>query len=119
MQKRYSQMSREELLQESSRLLEENERLYKEGRMSEANIAKQKYYFCLSYLRDPKEIESGKVYEIQGEKDTFLVEYLNGVMAWGYRNGDTSQELDALPIGQLSEKKEGSCSHSHCGCSHH
>lgn len=115
MQKRFSEMSREELLQESERLLKENERLYKEGRMSEANIAKQKYYFCLSYLKDPKEIESGKVYQIQGEKDTFLVEYLNGVMAWGYRNGDTSQELDALPIGQLME--ENKTNSSHCGCS--
>lgn len=118
MQKRFSEMCREELISESIRLKEENEQKYKEGRISEANIAKQRYYFCLSYLADPNEIEIGKTYQIQGESDELLVDYLNGVMAWGYRNGDQTSEMDAIPIGQLVEKIEFTGCGENCGCRH-
>lgn len=118
MQKRFSEMCRDELVLESSRLKEENERLYSEGRISEANIAKQRYYFCLSYLTDPNEVEPNKSYHIQGEEGDFLVDYINGVMAWGYRNGDTSTEIDALPIGQLVEKFELTGCGASCTCKH-
>ncbi len=118
MQKRLSEMCREELVLESSRLKEENERLYKDGRISEANIAKQRYYFCLSYLADPNEVTAGKSYQIQGEDDELLIDYINGVMAWGYRNGDTNREIDAIPIGQLVEKIEFTGCGANCGCKH-
>lgn len=118
MQKRFSEMCREELEREAERLKEENQNKYKEGRISEANIAKQRYYFCLSYLADPTQIEVGTTYQIQGESDLFLVDYLNGVMAWGYRNGDNNSEMDAIPIGQLVEKIEFTGCGANCGCKH-
>lgn len=118
MQKRFSEMCREELELEAKRLAAENEKLFNDGLISQANIAKQRYYFCLSYLADPTEIQIGKSYLIQGESDEILVDYLNGVMAWGYRNGDKNSEMDAIPIGQLVEKIEFTGCGPNCGCKH-
>lgn len=117
MQKRFSQMSKEELMLEAERLRAEGEKLQKEGNLSLANITKQRYYFCLSYLMNPEEIMIGSTYYVMDEDQEFVVEYLNGVMAWGYFPNQPGRERVAFPIAQLKPSKNY-CASSGCGCTH-
>jgi hypothetical protein len=116
MQRRLSEMSIEELQIEAHRLLAEADQKLAEGSVSEAAILKKRYYFCLSYMYDPNQFKPGERYTILDDHQEFIIQYLNGVMAWGYINGDTSSELKAYPIGQLQpiqEKCAGGCNCAH------
>jgi hypothetical protein len=99
--KRYSEMSREELLAEMQRLREEGMKKHQSGLLteSELQVLEQKYYLAKSYLMDPGEIELERHYKVEGEEEPFFVEYLNGVMAWG--TFPSSTEKVAVPIGRL------------------
>lgn len=96
---RYSEMTKQELYAEMQKMIGEARKKHQAGFLSEANILEQKYYMAKSYLMDRKEIKAGNQYHVAGEAGIFLVNYLNGVFAWG-RFPD-SQEDQAFPIGRL------------------
>jgi hypothetical protein len=99
--KRYSEMSKDELLTEMQRLREDGMKQHQSGLLteSELHVLEQKFYLAKSYLMDPKEIEPGRSYKVEGYDESFQVEYLNGVMAWG--KFSSSEETIAIPIGRL------------------
>lgn len=95
----FSEMNREELRREVDRLEREMHRARKNGLVSELEILRQRLNLAKSYLTDPKRIQPGSTYEVEGSDKPFIVEYLRGVMAWGHWEGET--ESVALPIGIL------------------
>ncbi|MBO8172301.1 MAG: DUF1811 family protein [Bacillaceae bacterium] len=97
--KRYSEMSEEELLSEMDKLAREAEEAQKNGNHTLLPILEQKYYMARSYYTDPKTIRENETYQVEGYEESFTVEYLNGVMAWG--RFPSSTELTAIPIGRL------------------
>ncbi|WP_054951309.1 DUF1811 family protein [Numidum massiliense] len=96
---RFSQMNRDELIQETERLRQEADQKLRAGRFYEVNVLEQQYYFAKSYLVNPKHIVPGTVYHIHGEAGVFKVTYINGVMAWGYLNNEEPER--AFPLGRL------------------
>ncbi|WP_169730001.1 DUF1811 family protein [Thermicanus aegyptius] len=109
MQKLFSQCTKEELKEEANRLKEEMIKKRAEGEHSRANVLEKRYYLALSYLKDPGEILPGVTYSILGDGRELMVEWIDGVMAWGYLYGDRSGEMVAFPIGQLAPKR--TCHH--------
>lgn len=97
----FSQMSRDELIEEISLLEKELAKAEKMGRKSEANILRQRRNMARSYLVDPHIIQPGATYKVEGAEKTFQVEYLKGIMAWGKWEG--SQELVAIPIALIQQ----------------
>lgn len=100
MNKRYSEMTKEELFAEMQHALGEKRKKEQAGFISEANILEQKYYMAKSYLTDPETILAGQRYRVEGMEELFSVRYLNGVMAWGTFPSKPDEEI-ALPIGRL------------------
>lgn len=92
-------MSRTDLVKETERLRREAKRKQAEGNLHEIDVLEQQYYFAKSYLMNPEDIEVGAAYHIHGESGSFRVSYLNGVMAWGKVNNESSER--AIPIGRL------------------
>ncbi|WP_141201717.1 DUF1811 family protein [Paludifilum halophilum] len=97
---RYSQMAREELLEEIERLRREEERARRQSMTGELDVLRQQIRFARSYLTDSATIQPGGVYDVEGETTRFRVDYLNGVMAWGTFEG--SREKAAVPIGIMT-----------------
>jgi hypothetical protein len=98
---RFSQMSKDQLMNEIKRLEQEYHAAEKEGWEFQAAMLQQKIRIARSYLIDPSSIQIGKLYEVEGQTGKFLVKYLNGVMAWGSWEG--SSEEVALPLAVLGE----------------
>ena len=99
MDKRYSEMSVEELNRELLRLKEATMKKHQAGFLSEASVLEQKFYMAKSYLLEPSSFHPGEDYHVTGQEGLFRINYLNGVMAWGtFANSD---EEIALPISRL------------------
>lgn len=96
---RYSQMTPEQL-QEEIRQLEKAETKARRSTMpGEEAVIRQKIRLAKSYLTDPDTIQTNRWYEVEEEKRLFHVQRLNGVMAWGYWEGERIES--AVPIGIL------------------
>ncbi|WP_042356743.1 YfhH family protein [Bacillus rubiinfantis] len=100
-EKRYSDMTEDELWKEISTLLEKARKAEQLGMVNEYAVLERKVQMAKAYLLNPDDFKAGEVYEIDGAPgEYFKIDYLNGVFAWGYRlNGDGKQE--ALPISVL------------------
>lgn len=97
--KLYRDMTKEELEAEMKRLQDEGHKCLEEGRVEELDVLERKYYLALSYTQDPAIIVVGKTYTIIDTTDRLEVTRMDGVMAWGYRNGVRLEE--AYPMAML------------------
>ena len=104
-EKRYSQMTEQELRQEIANLKEQARKAEQMGMINEFAVLERKAVMAQAYLLDPDSFKAGEIYELEGDPGQyFKIDYLNGVFAWGYRlNGDGKEE--ALPISMLKELK--------------
>jgi hypothetical protein len=102
--KLFSQMSEEELRLEIERLQLEETRARRFGMASEAEVLRQRRVMARSYLTDASRIRTGAVYEVEDHPDRFLVEKINGVMAWGKWEG--GRETVAIPISLIRLQQE-------------
>ncbi|WP_018923350.1 YfhH family protein [Salsuginibacillus kocurii] len=102
MEKRYSQMNEQELQTEIAELNEKAKKAEAMGMINEFSVYERKKTMAQAYLLNPADFKPGTTYNVIGEGSTFLISYLNGTFAWGYR--DSAEELEALPISLLAEK---------------
>lgn len=112
--KRYSEMDHHEIQAEMQRLRSESMKKYQAGYLSEASIMESKFFMARSYLLDVNDFPAEKEYIVKGYDESFYVQYLRGVMAWGHFH--SSDEEKAFPIGRLEELKTNSCGCGGCGC---
>lgn len=104
-EKRYSQMTEQELRQEISILQEKARKAEQLGMVNEFSVLERKAVMAKAYLLNPVSFKPGQIYEIEGDPGSFFkIDYINGVFAWGYRlNGNGKDE--ALPISMLKLEK--------------
>ena len=107
MKKNIVQMTEHELRTEIGRLREKARKAEQLGILNEYAVYQRKMVMAQSYLIDPKTIEAGEIYRIDGDEGMFFqVDYLKGRFAWGYRLGGERAD-EALPIAMLKSVKEG------------
>lgn len=100
-EKRYSEMTEYELRTEIAVLKEKARKAEQLGVINEYMVMERKIAMAKCYLLNPNDFILGKVYHIEGDPDdTFRIEYMNGIFAWGYRLSNPHKE-DALPISML------------------
>jgi len=99
MSKRYSEMTLTELDMEIARLQKEGERSLAQGMVNELQILERKYYMAKSYLISPVTIPKGFVTSVENENGSFVIDRMEGVMAWG-KFQDCSEER-AFPVAML------------------
>ncbi|MFB5664225.1 YfhH family protein [Alteribacillus sp. HJP-4] len=99
MEKRYSQMTEYELRQEIASLNEKSKKAEQMGMASEFAVYERKKIMAEAYMLDPVDFMSGQRYDLKQENGTFFLKYMNGIFAWGYKDG--SEELEAVPISLL------------------
>ncbi|SDJ11949.1 YfhH family protein [Natribacillus halophilus] len=99
--KRYGHMSRQELNDEVARLNEQAKKAEQKGMVSEFAIHERKKLIAQSYLLNPDDFKAGERYTIAEDENEshFVISYMNGVFAWGYRDENTS--LTSVPIALL------------------
>lgn len=103
MEKRYSEMTKEEIQQEINRLTEEARKAEQLGIVNEFAVLERKIVMAKAYLMNPSDFKPGEVYEIEGDPGhTFEISYMNGTFAWGYRNN--SKEIEAFPVSMLGNQ---------------
>ena len=106
-EKKYSEMTEHELRSEISRLREKARKAEQLGILNEFAVYQRKMVMAQSYMIDPKTIEPGEIYRIDGDEGVFFhVDYLKGHFAWGYRLGGERAD-EALPISMLKSVKTG------------
>ncbi|EGQ4053759.1 DUF1811 family protein [Staphylococcus pseudintermedius] len=100
-EKRLSDMDRQEILHVIQTSKEKMRKAEMNGIMNEYDVYANKVVIAESYLIDTNEIELGKIYRLKdGTGNYFKVERLKGVFAWGYRINGTEAE-EGLPISLL------------------
>ncbi|WP_216830532.1 YfhH family protein [Alkalihalobacterium elongatum] len=102
MEKRYSEMTAYELNNEIGRLNEKAKKAEQMGMVSEFAVYERKMLLAKAYLLDPEDYQPGTTYEMVDDQSTFVISYMNGRFAWGFRNG--SSELEGVPISLLKNK---------------
>lgn len=103
MDKRYSEMTKQELNGEIAALTEKARKAEQLGIVNEYAVLERKIAMAKSYLLDPDDFKPGHEYEIERDPGTtFTITFMNGTFAWGYRNG--SEEEQAFPISMLKKK---------------
>ncbi|WP_170006510.1 YfhH family protein [Bacillus fonticola] len=103
MEKRFSQMTSQEIRQEVATLKEKARKAEQLGMVSEYAVLERKATLAEAYLYDPKKITPGKVYAFKGEPgEYFKVDYIKGVFAWGYRTSSEQRQEEAVPISLLA-----------------
>ncbi|MGE6489324.1 YfhH family protein [Paenisporosarcina sp. NPDC076898] len=106
-EKKYSQMTEQELRQAIANLLEQARKASQLGHVNEYAVLERKAIMAQAYLVDPSSIVPGEMYRIEGDPGVFFqVDYLKGRFAWGYRLGG-EKFTEALPISMLKSLKEG------------
>ncbi len=104
MEKRYSQMSEYELRQEIAGLNDKAKKAEQMGMINEFAVYERKIVMAKSYLLNPDNFQPGETYEINNEEATkFTISYMNGIFAWGKREGNDKEE-EAFPIALLGNK---------------
>ncbi|WP_209124077.1 YfhH family protein [Alkalihalobacillus sp. BA299] len=101
MEKRYSDMTEFELQNEIAQLNEKAKKAEQMGMASEFAVYERKMIMAKAYLLNPEEFYPGETYEMIDNQSSFLISYMNGRFAWGYRNG--SSELEGVPISVLKK----------------
>lgn len=102
MDKQYSRMSPQEIEEEIAELRVLAQKAEAKGMINEYAVHERKIIMAEAYLLDPEAFKPKTEYKIKGTEDeVFLIRYLNGVFAWGHRNG--SSKLEAVPISILTE----------------
>ncbi|KGX94032.1 hypothetical protein N781_02375 [Pontibacillus halophilus JSM 076056 = DSM 19796] len=114
MERRYSDLTVEELRQEVASLTEKARKAEQMGMVNEYAVYERKILMAKSYMLNPQSFRPGEVYEIQGDPGLFFkVRYMNGIFAWGDRQdaaGTVQENLtgdpdgEALPISILGSK---------------
>lgn len=105
MEKRFSEMSEQELRSEIALLSEKARRAEQMGMVNEFSVYERRIALAKSYLLNPEDFASGEQYEIDGDPgSTFTIDYMNGTFAWGYRQGNS--EIEAFPIAMLIKKEQ-------------
>ena len=105
--KKYSEMTEQELRAEIANLKEKARKAEQLGIVNEFAVYERKATMAQAFLTDPSSIKAGEMYRISGDPGMFFqVEYLKGRFAWGYRLGGDRFE-EALPISLLEVIKEG------------
>lgn len=100
MEKRYSELTEYELKQEISQLHEKARKAEQMGMVNEFAVYERKIAMAKAYLLDPNDFHIGDIYEIDGDPGVhFKIEYMNGVFAWGRREG--KKEEEGIPISLL------------------
>ncbi|MEK3980419.1 YfhH family protein [Psychrobacillus sp. FSL K6-2836] len=106
-EKKYSDMTVQELRTEIANLKEKSRKAEQLGIVNEYAVYERKALMAQAFLIDPASIKSGEMYRIIGDPGVFFqVEYLKGRFAWGYRLGGDKYE-EALPISMLESLEEG------------
>lgn len=103
MEKRYSDMTGQELHNEIADLTEKARKAEQLGVVNEYAVLERKIAMAKSYLLDPAYFKPGELYEIEGDPGaTFTITFMNGTFAWGHRTG--SEQEQAFPISMLKKK---------------
>ncbi|QST00536.1 YfhH family protein [Pontibacillus sp. ALD_SL1] len=113
MEKRFSDMTIEELRDRVAELTEQARKAEQMGMVNEYAVHQRKIIMAKSYMMNPAEYQVGEVYEIEGDPGIFFeIVYMNGVFAWGYRLSSQGERLDvqgseeqeAMPISMFGER---------------
>ncbi|MCM3585687.1 YfhH family protein [Mesobacillus maritimus] len=105
-EKRYSQLTAQELKQEIATLTEKARKAEQLGMVNEYAVLERKMAMAKAYLLNPDDFKPGDVYEIDGDPGSyFKIEYMNGVFAWGNRLNHPEKE-EALPISLLGKQRQ-------------
>lgn len=105
MDKRFSEMDREELRKAIALLSEKARRAEQMGMVNEFAVHERRIALAKSYLLNPDDFSPGESYELDGDPgSTFVIDYMNGTFAWGYRKGNN--ELEAFPISMLIKQEQ-------------
>ncbi|WP_343033692.1 YfhH family protein [Alkalicoccus luteus] len=106
MNKQYSRMSREELEAEIKELRVAAQKAEAKGMINEYAVHERKILMAEAYMLDPSVFRSGETYSIANSGgESFKINYMNGVFAWGWRDGSSS--LEAVPISVLTKEDGG------------
>ena len=98
-------MTEHELKQEIAKLNEKAKKAEQLGIVNEFAVYERKIAVAKAYLLDPDTFKPGQVYEIEHDPGSrFKIDYLNGIFAWGTREGEKEEE--AIPISLLKEPEE-------------
>jgi hypothetical protein len=108
MERRYSDMTVEELHQEIAKLTEKANKAEQLGMINEFAVYERKIIMAKAYLMNPQKFEKNDIFEIAGDPGSyFKIDYMKGVFAWGYRVNregekiEIDSKLEALPISML------------------
>ncbi|UTR14063.1 YfhH family protein [Salipaludibacillus sp. LMS25] len=99
---KYSSMSMAELQQEIADLKVKAQKAEQMGMINEFAVYERKMLLAQAYLLNPDDFHAGEEYQINDSEEVFLIDYINGVFAWGYRNGNSGKE--AVPISVLGRR---------------
>nr|WP_257831705.1 YfhH family protein [Salipaludibacillus agaradhaerens] len=99
---KYSLMSMAELQQEVADLKVKAQKAEQMGMINEFAVHERKMLLAQAYLLSPDDFHAEEKYQINDSEDVFLIDYLNGVFAWGYRNANSGKE--AVPISLLGRR---------------
>ncbi|CAM3901831.1 YfhH family protein [Alkalicoccus chagannorensis] len=103
MNAQYSRMTEEALREEIKELRVAAQKAEAKGMINEYAVHERKILMAEAYLLDPADYEAGAVYSMKDDPaETFEINYMNGVFAWGYRN--SGKKLEAVPISVLGNK---------------
>ncbi|WP_018130415.1 DUF1811 family protein [Effusibacillus pohliae] len=101
-EKRLSQMTKEELQEEMEQLKQRGLELFEAGDFEQAMVLRTRWYLAASYLMNPRTIEIGGQYFVEGEPGgVFTVSHLDGVMAHGTMSNKPGPV--AYPIAMLTK----------------
>lgn len=111
MKYRYSDYTVEQLREEVEKLREKALKAESLGEVNRVAINERKIQIVLSYMLNPEDFKPDCVYTLNNDPGhTFKIDYINGVMAWGYRInllGETYEEIEAIPLSLLGEMLQG------------
>ena len=100
-QKKFSEMSEQELRHEIQTYKEKMRKAEMNGILNEYDVYQSKVIVAESYLVDRNQIELGRIYQLNdGSDQYFKVERLKGIFAWGFRIKSSEPE-EGLPIALL------------------
>lgn len=107
---RYSDLTVEQLREQLGKLKEQVQKAEQLGEVQKVVIIERKMQMMASYLLHPEDFKPGIIYELKGDPGyTFIINYVEGVMAWGHRInllGEQEEKETALPISILEEQKK-------------
>ncbi|MGM9988752.1 MAG: YfhH family protein [Bacillaceae bacterium] len=105
MKQLYSEMPYDHLIREIANLREQARKAEQMGMVNEVEVLMRKIAMAQSYMFDPKSFKVGQRYELVEQPGVyFTISYLNGVFAWGVRDGET--EEIGIPIALLRKEKK-------------